>query len=46
VSRDLVAEEARGWPGTVLDVPMNCEHGEGTDRGCMSDDPEMRAVIP
>jgi hypothetical protein len=33
VSQDMIAEEAREWPGTVLDVPMNCEHGERTDRG-------------
>jgi hypothetical protein len=33
MSQDLVAEKARGRPGTVLDVPVNREHGEGTDRG-------------
>jgi hypothetical protein len=39
VSRDLIAEEVRERPGTVLNVLVNCEHGEGTDRGA-------RVVIP
>jgi hypothetical protein len=33
VSRDLVAEDARGLSGTILDVLANCGHGEGMDRG-------------
>jgi hypothetical protein len=32
MSRDLIAEEARGRPGTVLNVPVNCGHSEETDR--------------
>jgi hypothetical protein len=32
MSRDSVAEEARGRPGTVLDVSVNRGHGEGMDR--------------
>jgi hypothetical protein len=33
MSQDLVAEEARGRPGTVFNVPVNRGHSEGMDRG-------------
>jgi hypothetical protein len=33
MSRDSVAEEARGRPGTVFNVPVNRGHGEGMDKG-------------
>jgi hypothetical protein len=33
VSRDSVAEGARGLSGIILDVPANRGHGEGTARG-------------